>query len=198
VAAKQLSAMQKMFVEAYLRTFNATQAAKDAGYSEDSAYSQGSRLLKNAEIAARVRERLQEAAMSADEVLYHLREIALGLRADVTDSDGKIDPEKVKKANKSHLIKSLRQRTFTTEDSESFESELETYDRIKALELLGKHLGMFSTVKIEDWRTQAIADIRAGRIQYPALAEAFDDSLAAQLFAAAGVPISAGESEATE
>lgn len=45
--------------------------------------------------------------------------------------------------------------------------------------------------KIEDWRTQAIADIRAGKIPYEALADAFDTDLATELFAAAGVPVQA-------
>lgn len=50
------------------------------------------------------------------------------------------------------------------------------------------------TVKVDDWRSQAIADIRAGLITYPALAQAFDDTLATELFREAGVPIQISES----
>lgn len=49
--------------------------------------------------------------------------------------------------------------------------------------------GRTKQVKIEDWRSQAIADIKAGVIGYKALAEAFDNDLASELFRAAGVPV---------
>ncbi len=41
---------QNRFILEYARTLNATQAAISAGYSQKTAYSQGNRLLKNAEI----------------------------------------------------------------------------------------------------------------------------------------------------
>lgn len=41
---------QRRFAEAYARSGNATQAAKEAGYAEHTAHSSGQRLLKNAEI----------------------------------------------------------------------------------------------------------------------------------------------------
>jgi hypothetical protein len=47
-------------------------------------------------------------------------------------------------------------------------------------------------VKIEDWRSQVIADIKAGIIQYEVLEQAFDTDLATELFAAAGVRVQAG------
>lgn len=193
-----LTGKKRMFAERYMRHFNQTRAAIEAGYSKNSARTQGYDLLREPDISDYIRTRMSAVAMGTDEVLYHLREIAIGLRADVTDGDGKIDAAKVKKANKTHLVKSFHQRSVTTEQSDIFESDLEPYDRIKALELLGKHLGMFSTVKIEDWRTQAIADIRAGKIPYEALADAFSTDLAAELFAAAGVSVQIGQSAGGE
>ena len=41
---------QRFFVENYLINFNATKAAIEAGYSENTSYSIGQRLLKNVEI----------------------------------------------------------------------------------------------------------------------------------------------------
>jgi phage terminase small subunit len=185
----KLSDKQELFVSAYLKCFNATRAAIEAGYSADTAYSQGSRLLKHVEISARVRARLQEAAMSADEVLFHLADIARGNLGDMLDASGNIDMEKAYELERTGLIKRISQRAITTETSDIVEWDIEPYDRIKALELLGKHQGLFNTIKIEDWRTQAIADIRAGIIEYEALADAFDVDLATQLFHAAGVPV---------
>lgn len=48
---------QEQFIVAYVAKPNATQAAISAGYSEKSAYSQGARLLKHAEIAAEIERR---------------------------------------------------------------------------------------------------------------------------------------------
>ncbi len=56
---KKLSAKQERFCAEYIVDYNGTKAAIRAGYSEDSAAAQASRLLKNDEILARVRE-LQE------------------------------------------------------------------------------------------------------------------------------------------
>lgn len=45
-----LNEKQKVFCEYYAACFNATEAAKKAGYSQKTAYSHGQRLLKNVEI----------------------------------------------------------------------------------------------------------------------------------------------------
>lgn len=47
---KKLTDKQRRFVEEYLVDLNATASAKRAGYSEKTAYSQGQRLLKKAEV----------------------------------------------------------------------------------------------------------------------------------------------------
>ena len=56
---------QQRFIEAYLRTGNATQAAIEAGYSAKTAYSQGHRLLKKAEIVAEIQHRRKEESRKA-------------------------------------------------------------------------------------------------------------------------------------
>jgi phage terminase small subunit len=47
-----LTAKQERFVLEYLKDGNATRAAKAAGYSEKTAYSQGQRALKHVEVAS--------------------------------------------------------------------------------------------------------------------------------------------------
>ena len=49
-----MTEQQEKFAIEYARTGNATQSAKNAGYSEQTAYSQGQRLLKNVEVAERI------------------------------------------------------------------------------------------------------------------------------------------------
>jgi len=46
----KLTEKQKRFVAEYIKDYNATQAAIRAGYSEQTAYSQGNRLLKYVDI----------------------------------------------------------------------------------------------------------------------------------------------------
>ena len=55
-----LSPKQKAFADFYIESGNATKSAKKAGYSERSAYSQGQRLLKHAEVSAYMAEKLDE------------------------------------------------------------------------------------------------------------------------------------------
>lgn len=55
-----LNHKQQFFVLEYAKTLNATAAAKAAGYSERTAYSQGNRLLKNAEIRKALGEVMSE------------------------------------------------------------------------------------------------------------------------------------------
>jgi DNA-binding transcriptional MerR regulator len=63
---------------------------------------------------------------------------------------------------------------------------------LRIMERRSKLLGLDAPVKVQEltWRDQAIADIKAGTITYDALREAFDDSLASELFARAGVSVS--------
>lgn len=86
MAANGLTTKQKLFVEAYLGKagFNATEAARRAGYKGNSVTlaSVGYENLRIPQIARQIEIRLQEAAMSADEVLNHLAEIARRDEAD--------------------------------------------------------------------------------------------------------------------
>lgn len=140
----KLNNAQQMFVECYLRHFNATRAAKEAGYSEKTAHSQGPRLLKNVGIANAIRTRMKEAAMETDEVLYHLAQIARGDLGDVLDKNGNVNIEAAREQGKTNLIKKVRSRAITTENSDISEAEAEAYDRLKALELIGRAHGIFT------------------------------------------------------
>lgn len=97
-------------------------------------------------------------------------------------------------------VKSIGSGEFAERvDIERFNSALIEQYR-KVLEDIAKETGgrvQKQELKVDDWRSQAIADIRAGKIAYEVLANAFDHSLAAELFAAAGVPISTGTDNQT-
>jgi Terminase small subunit len=75
---KKLTRRQQVFIEKYLVCWNASEAARQAGYSEGVANRIGSLLLTNVDIKARIEARVSELAMSADEVLIGLSEQARG------------------------------------------------------------------------------------------------------------------------
>jgi phage terminase small subunit len=62
----KLNPKQQLFVEEYLIDFNATQAAIRAGYSENTAYSQGPRLLDNVEIQRGIEKGKQKLIKKLD------------------------------------------------------------------------------------------------------------------------------------
>ena len=72
-----------IFAVEYLVDLNATQAAIRAGYSKRTAYSQGSRLLKNVEVNAEIDK---QRAHHAKRVDVQVDEIVTGLKAIATDS----------------------------------------------------------------------------------------------------------------
>ena len=134
---------QKRFVEEYLIDLNATQAAIRAGYSPDTAKSIGSENLTKPDIQARIAkamaERSRRTGVNADRVIMELAKIAFVNASDVIDADTatvKADalPEDTA------AIKSVKVKTF---GEDGLEREVKMADKLKALELLGKHLGMF-------------------------------------------------------
>lgn len=163
-----LSEKQKRFCDEYLVDFNATRSYKVA-YGEDLtdevASASGSRMLGNVKVSnylsERIKERTKRTEITQDMVVTELAKIAFSdvskvvnvfnnkREKSVKDKDGEVVgseivqftdilyqntedlPDDVKAAIKS--IKPGRNGV-----------EVEFNDKIKALELLGKHLGMFT------------------------------------------------------
>lgn len=136
-----LTNKQRVFIEEYLQCWNATEAARRAGYGGGDATLAviGSRNIRNVKIRRRIRKRLAGKAMAADEVLVRLGEQAqsdLGdFLRDEAGPSGLLDIEKVQKAGLTHLIK----RIAWTRQGVS----VELYDAQRALELIGKAHGLF-------------------------------------------------------
>lgn len=132
---------------------NATQAAIRAGYSARSANTQAARLLANVNIRARVdalmAQRSRRVGVSADRVVRELARLAFVSAPDVVDSgSGAVRPG----ASEDDLaaIASVRVKTATFDAGDSVEREVKLCDKLKALELLGKHLGMFDKKESKD------------------------------------------------
>jgi len=130
---------QRAFVFEYLIDFNATQAAIRAGYSPKWAGTNCDKLLKNTNILAAIDEEFQKRAMSANEVLSRMTDIAQGSAADYLTIDKHgyvgIDLLKMKKEGKLHLIK----KYSVTKNG----TVVELYDASAALVQMGKQHGLF-------------------------------------------------------
>jgi phage terminase small subunit len=197
--ADKLTGKQQLWADAYIVTLNETESSRLAGYKgDDNALAvQGHHNLRNPKIMAYVRARLEQHAMSAEEVLVRLTDIGRNDLGDCLNSMGAIDPLEAKRKGKSHLIKRFKVKTTTITEKDGtekdiVETEIEMHDPLSALNLLTKYHDLTNRVKVITWEDQAIADIKAGKIPFEALADAFDTDLATQLFERAGIPISTG------
>ena len=137
---------QKRFIEEYLIDLNATQAAIRAGYSPDSAADIGSENLRKPDIRARIdkamAERSKRTGVSADRVVLELAKIAFINAIDVVDpKTATVRPDAA--PEDTAVIQSVKVKKSYSETGEMTEREIKMADKLKALELLGKHLGMF-------------------------------------------------------
>ncbi len=142
----KLTAKQEMFVQEYLIDLNATQAAIRAGYSTATAKDIGCENLAKPNIRARIDEALAERSkrtgVNQDRVIRELARIAF------VNAENVINPnEATVKADASEddtaAIASVKVKTVSGDEFDSTEREIKFADKLKALELLGKHLGMF-------------------------------------------------------
>lgn len=127
-----LDARRQKFIDEYLLRWNATQAAIEAGYSARSAYSQGSRLLKNDEVQQAIRERMAALTMQADEVLYRLTEHA---RADMGEFMGKSVPELIAHP----MTRLIKEIDHEVREDGSERIKIKLHDAQAALTHLWKH-----------------------------------------------------------
>ena len=108
----KLKPKELIFAEEWLKTTNATQSAIKAGYSERTAYSAGSRLLKKVNVKQYIDERLAEmkenSIADTDEVMQFLSST---MRGDIPDQFG-LDPALNDRLKAAELI-GKRYKLFT-------------------------------------------------------------------------------------
>lgn len=158
----KLSAKQQRFVEEYLIDLNATQAAIRAGYSPKYADREGHRLVENSRVSENIMkaqaEQSKRTGINADRIVLELAKIAFVNPADVINLD-EATIRRGASRDDTAAISSVKVKTIPTDDGDITEREVKTYDKIKALELLGKHVGMFTDkFKIEGSIPVVISD----------------------------------------
>ena len=148
-----MTAKQERFVQEYLIDLNATQAAIRAGYSPKTAQEQSARLLSKVMIQTAISkaqaERSRRTGINQDRVIREIAKLAFLNPVDVIDMDEATVKGEAHRDDTA-CIASVKVKNIPTDDGAITEREVKTYDKLKALELLGKHLGMFTDkLKVE-------------------------------------------------
>lgn len=166
-----LTDKQKRFCDEYLIDINATQAAIRAGYSEKTAYRTGADNLRKPQIEEYIAKRQKELSRSTEitqeRVIKELALIAFsnnadyahvvekkmkaevgGALVDVLDEDGKPVMYRTVEPVLTEELTEEQKRALAVIKKGKEGLEVKSCDKVKALELLGKHLGIF-TDKIE-------------------------------------------------
>ncbi len=143
MARRGMTSRQAIFVTEYLVDLNATQAAIRAGYSPKTAAWTGPRLLAKAHVAEAVEKamaaRAQRTEITADLVVAELAKIAFADPRDLMEWG----PEGVTLKESALLTADQAAGVAEVAEGSGRTVRLKKHDKVKALELLGRHIGMF-------------------------------------------------------
>lgn len=146
-----LNDRQELFCLEYMKDLNATQAAIRAGYSEDSAGSIGFENLKKPEIQNRIAELLEErnnaVKVDAQYVLKRLVEIDQMDVKDILNEDGTIKPILEWPKSWRTTLSGMDITELSNDgDVEAILKKIKWPDKVRNLELLGKHVDVSAFV----------------------------------------------------
>lgn len=151
----KLTPKQIRFVDEYLVDFNATQAAIRAGYKAKTAHVIGAENLRKPKIAEEIARRQKDlqkrTEVSQDRVVKELARIAFANIADYihvetqtrTKDDGTEITYQTVMFNETQELSADQRAALAVVKQSVNGFELKLHDKIKALELLGRHIGMF-------------------------------------------------------
>lgn len=143
-----LTRKQEEFVRQYLVDLNATAAYRRAGYTArgNSAEVNAARLLRNAQVAAAIDKAMAERAarteVNADRILSELAKIAFFDVRKALNDDGSLKPISELDRETSAALMSLDVIQLGKGEGGVIR-KVRLADKLRALELIGKHLGMF-------------------------------------------------------
>lgn len=141
-----LTPKQQRFVAEYTVDFNATAATIRAGYSKKTAAQQGYNLLQMPEIQAAVQaeiaNRQDRTQITGDQVVEELAKIAFSNGADFAKVVTECTFPSLELVSTAELPKE-KQAVIAGYKQTQYGVEIKLHDKVKALELLGKHFGLF-------------------------------------------------------
>ena len=139
-----LTPKQQRFVEEYLIDLNATQAAIRAGYSEKTAKVIAAQNLSKLNVQEAIEEaqnkRQEQTQIDAAYVLKRLVEIDQMDVLDIMDDDGNVKPLREWPKIWRQYISNIE--TISVDDGEGWLKKIKWPDKVKNLELLGKHVSV--------------------------------------------------------
>lgn len=128
--ANTLTEKERIFADEYIKTTNATQSAIKAGYSEKSASSKGSQLLRKVKVRKYIddvmEKRSKNTIATADEVLEYLTKVMNGEEKDAFGLDTSISDR-----TKAAELLGKRHMLFTEKVKLDAEIEIDISDRMK-------------------------------------------------------------------
>mgnify|MGYP001014971846 CR=1 FL=1 len=146
---KPLSAMMEAYCQSYIKMpENQRQAAIDAGFSPNTAAAKASGMMRDERIQKRIAELMEERnkrlRVSADYVLRRLVEIDQMDVLDILQDDGGLKPisqwPKIWRTTLSGLDISTTITNFDETTLENMLKKIKWPDKVKNLELIGKHV----------------------------------------------------------
>lgn len=162
IITKKLTPKQQRFCDEFLLDLNYTQAAIRAGYSPLSAGKVSANPAVRARVDEALAERSRRTGVNADRVVRELAKCAFVNPNDVIDFSNATLKNNAA-GDDTAAIASVKIKMMTTSAGEGVEREIRLTDKLRALELLGRHLGMFSdNIRITGEAVQIIDDIPHG------------------------------------
>lgn len=161
-----LTNKQKLFADEYLIDLNATRAYKavyKAVKNDETAAAASARLLRNVKVMEYINQRMKDrekrTEITQDKVLAELAAIAFAKGSDfaqvvdepiiqngmyVVDPDtGKVKTYKAVEIIATNKLPEDKKKAISSIKEGKYGVEVSTCDKVRALELLGRHLGMF-------------------------------------------------------
>lgn len=152
---RKLTERQKRFVEQYLIDLNATQAAIRAGYSRETAMEQGYQLLQKTSVSSAIQvaieKRSRRTQISQDRVLNELMAIGFSNIYDAINIErGKLEYKSIDALPADLKQAIVEIACVPSEDGSTRITRIKLSCKIKALNLIAKHLGMFDGLQRND------------------------------------------------